>query len=74
MWIGIIFSALILSLIFYVFSYFKASNNLKFKDVYNYIAHALLVCALVAPFMGPFVIFIVISIYVYATKAEKINA
>jgi len=34
----------------------------------------LLVCALVAPFMGPFVIFIVISIYVYATKAEKINA
>ncbi|SHJ16463.1 hypothetical protein SAMN05444401_2346 [Clostridium amylolyticum] len=74
MWIGIVFTALILSIIFYAFSYFKASNNLSFKDVYNYIAHSLIVCALVAPFMGPFVIFIVISIYVYATKTEKINA
>ncbi len=74
MWIGIIFSALILSIIFFAFSYFRASNNLRFKDVYNYIAHTLIVCALVAPFMGPFVIFIVISIYAYATKTEKINA
>lgn len=74
MWIGIVFTALILSVIFYAFSYFKASNNLNFKGVYNYIAHSLIVCALVAPFMGPFVIFIVISIYVYAAKAEKINA
>lgn len=74
MWIGIVFTSLILSIIFYAFSYFKASNNLSFKDVYNYIAHSLIVCALVAPFMGPFVIFIVISIYVYATKTEKINA
>lgn len=74
MWIGIIFSALILSIIFYAFSYFKASNDLNFKAVYNYIAHSLIICALLAPFMGPFVIFIVISIYVYAAKSEKINA
>lgn len=74
MWIGIIFTALTLSVIFYAFSYFKATSNLKFKDVYSYIAHSLIICALVAPFMGPFVIFIVISIYVYATKTEKMNA
>ncbi|PJI10201.1 MULTISPECIES: hypothetical protein [Clostridium] len=68
MFLDIMLVTLIISFIFKVAAFIRKSNKLSFKVTFNYIAHSLLICSLFNRLFGPFVIMLVLSYYLMATK------
>ncbi len=71
MWGGIILSTVLLSGIFYGINFIRGIKSYSFLDIYKYMAHAFTVAAIVSAFMGPLITFVVIALYILATKADK---
>ncbi|MDF2883181.1 MAG: hypothetical protein K0R54_3738 [Clostridiaceae bacterium] len=73
MWVGIFIASFILSLIFLTLNYFKKIKFLTFGDIFNYSSHALIISAILGPFLGVFIIFFIAAYYVMALNGEKMK-
>jgi hypothetical protein len=74
MWIGILISALALSLIFLVISKFSKYEKMNFYKLYNYAIHTLFPCIVLTPLFGPLVILLSIGFFLMAVKGEVMGA
>ncbi len=70
MWMGICISTLLLSGIFFAIHRIRGNNDISFKQVYIYVAHALTISALVNTYMGFYGTLVAIAFYYMAIKAD----
>ncbi|MDK2805023.1 MAG: hypothetical protein PWR08_2025 [Thermoanaerobacterium sp.] len=74
LYIGLIASSIVLSIIFYIVATLKKTKDLGFYDLIVYATHALTICIILEEFFGPLVIVLSIGYFLISISGEKLIA
>lgn len=74
LYIGLIASSLVLSLVFYVVALIKKQRELNYYDLIVYATHALAICIVLEEFFGPLVIIFSVGYFLISLGGEKFIA